>query len=383
MNYGIIYNLIYAQAALDGREAALFGDCASRADDVFERSFVGSSFPEVWFELPLLGEPWFDLHVLTSRESLMDGAASAAGRAPQCAGTSGAAEPAPQCAGTSGAAEPAPRRTGTAEAAESAPRRTGTAEAVEPAPQIFYPEVFEWFATQATDGRQLALSHDISKGLVDNPAVQLLLYHRNDDTMGGFFQAAGRPDAVGAYRAFMERKPQDWFACYAGVFPSRADMGLRVECIPTEEMQQAYAQDAALLEAHLNQLGISTAGTTIIPWCQSFARLPFRIEFQFNIAPDGTAEPTLGLSARFLLPGDNKPEAIFKTSGAAGQLMEQLEAWGLADDRWRLLPATAFSRCVSFQGESMRLYCFPTFVKIRWRNGEAHDAKAYLIASTW
>ena len=30
--------------------------------------------------------------------------------------------------------------------------------------------------------------------------------------------------------------------------------------------------------------------------------------------------------------------------------------------------------------ESAVLYCFPAFIKLRWRAGEPADAKAYLVA---
>ncbi|MDO4532133.1 MAG: hypothetical protein Q4C36_00260 [Coriobacteriia bacterium] len=60
--------------------------------------------------------------------------------------------------------------------------------------------------------------------------------------------------------------------------------------------------------------------------------------------------------------------------------MTQVEAWGLADSRWRLLPECSFAKSVSFGGERALLYCYPAFVKLRWRAGVPLDAKAYLIA---
>lgn len=56
-----VYDVIYALAASEGRERVLFGSSAPLAHDAFGRSLVGDVFPELWFEVPLLGEPWFDL----------------------------------------------------------------------------------------------------------------------------------------------------------------------------------------------------------------------------------------------------------------------------------------------------------------------------------
>ena len=67
-------------------------------------------------------------------------------------------------------------------------------------------------------------------------------------------------------------------------------------------------------------------------------------------------------------------------NGAAGELMSQVEAWGLADERWKLLADTAFAMRVKAADESALLYCYPAFLKLRWRDGEPLDAKAYLIA---
>ena len=71
----MVYNIIYALAAKDGREKALFGDSAPHAITAFEHSLAGSGFPELWFEIPLTGEPWFDLHVLTESKDVEPGMA--------------------------------------------------------------------------------------------------------------------------------------------------------------------------------------------------------------------------------------------------------------------------------------------------------------------
>ena len=316
MDRVLLYDMIYALTAREGREAMLFGSGATCAHEAFSRSVAGERFPELWFELPLLGEPGFDLHALVSAGDLDAGAEDGNG-------------------------------------------------------------ALTWFAAQKRDVRQLALSWDCGAGVLSEPAVQLLMERDNADVTCAFLEAAGRGDATDAYRGFAARLPGKWFACYTGVFPQRREPYLRVECIPASSLQEAYAKDAGLLEAHLRQVGFDAFGDTLLPRCRAMADTPFGIEFQFDVEADGTAGPTLGVSLRFARPpGD----AAWRAFDAAGPLMETVEAWGLADDRWRLLADTSFAKRLTFGESSALLWCFPAFLKLRWRDGAPLDAKAYLMA---
>ena len=317
MDRVFLYDMIYALAASEGRGEALFGSSAACAHEAFSRSLVGEGyFPELWFELPLLGEPWFDLHALAS-----------AGDVDACGS--------------------------------------------------FGDGAVAWFAAQERDVRQLALSWDCGAGAVSEPAVQLLVERDNADVTCGFLEAAGRGDAVGAYHAFVPRLPEGWFACYTGVFPQRARPHLRVECVVEQRLQEAYAEDLGLLEAHLRQVGFDAFDGTLLPRCAAMARTPFALEFQFDVEPDGTAGSTLGVSLRFAQPpGDG----VWCAFDAAEPLMEMVEAWGLADGRWRLLSGTAFAKRLTLGESSVLLWCFPAFLKLRWCDGAPLDAKAYLMA---
>ena len=325
MDFSLTYDIIYSLAAREGREDALFGDNASLAHEAFVRSAPCDTFPELWFELPLIGEPWFDLHVLTERESLKPGMAFSA-------------------------------------------EQTGG-----------NPDVFDWFSRQS-DVRQLALSWDIGSRGATSPAVQLLMRRRNLAESSAFFEAVGRAEAVEGYRTFVGRLPKGWFACYAGTFPHRPGAPIRVECIPTFDQQQAYAQDASLLENDLRSVGLTELGDTLIPRSQLFAQSPFHLEFQFDITDDGWAGSTLGASVRFPPPTPSQLELSFDAQGATADLMCKLEEWGLADDRWPLLKDAMFSKRITSKNESFLLYCFPAFIKLRWRDGVPVDAKTYLMA---
>ena len=219
MDRSWIYRIAYALAARDGREAALFGNCAPLAQQAFDRSCAGDAFPEVWFEVPLAGEPWFDLHALTARDTLEPGM-------------------------------------------HFGPDETGG-----------HPELFEWFAG-APDVRQLALRYDVSGGDIESPAVQLLVWKPYMHEL--FLKLAGGQAASDAYRAFAQRLPEEWFPCYTGIFPGRPGANVRVECIPDANLQRAYAADATLLESHLRQVGFTAIDDTMMPRCQALAGEAFR-----------------------------------------------------------------------------------------------------------
>ena len=185
---------------------------------------------------------------------------------------------------------------------------------------------------------------------------------------------------MGAYRAFGKALPEGWFACYTGVFPQRREPFLRVECIPRPDQQRAYAADPCALVGHLRQVGLSELDDTLLSRCQVLAAAPFQLEFQFDVTPESTPGPTFSASVRFAAPSEAGLWEAFDADGAAGKLMEQVEEWGLADDRWRLLPQTAFAKRVTAAGTSGLLWCYPAFIKLRWRGGVPVDAKAYLVA---
>lgn len=325
-NKEMLYELLYALTACNGREAALFGASNKQAREAFSRSLAGDYFPQLWFELPLAGEPWFDLHAVAYPDDLKADALFAPETCGNC------------------------------------------------------PSAFTWFAAQEHGARQLILSWDTSASTLNDPAIQFLTGVRDTSVTCGFLEAAGRADATSAYRSFVKRLPKGWFACYTGVFPQRKVPFLRVECIPPTTLQRTYATDADLLKAHLAQMGFAAIGDTLLTRCQALAGTPFQIEFQFDVTPNGTAGSTLGVSLRFAQPPGDKSWPSFDIHGAAGALMRQVEDWGLADERWRLLQDTIFSKRLTMGPESAHLWCFPAFIKLRWKDGAPLDAKAYLVA---
>lgn len=315
------FEIIYALAACEGRDGALFGNGAEAAYEAFARGLCGDTFPELWFELPLMGDPWFDVHMLVSRKDLHGGEAYA-----------------------------------------------GLGDT--------YSDALAWF-TGSKDTRQLALSFDSSTGDACHPAVQLLLDTKSMAAAQGFLHAVGRADLTDAYHSFVIHMSREWYACYIGVFPSRSGADwVRIECIVGETAQRAFANDPEQLRAQLARVGISSMDEAMLAHVSELARSPFPLEFQFDVARDGHPLPKLGASVRF------RPQDWIEPSARAAveKLFSKAEEWGLADGRWRRLRETAFAKQVTLEKDAASLWCFPAFLKIRWRDGQGLDAKSYLMA---
>ena len=338
MDRTFVFEILCALLVADGRQESLFGERTPAVGEAFARGLVGAGFPELWFELPLAGEPWLDLHALVSHAD--------ARAAADAAGASGPAR-GPAFAGLGGA----------------------------------YDSALAWFAAQdARDVRQLALSFDTSAGDVDTPAVQLLVSRPDPSVAAGFLEAAGHAVLAGAHRAFTDCMPDGWFACYEGCFPRRRaaekSAWVRVECIVGDAAQSAYAAGEQALRDDLAGLGMAGLPDDAYATISRLARSPFPLELQFDVGEGGRPLPRLSASVRFQPKDWTDPARRAEIARLAGWV----EDMGLADARWQRLSGCVFAKSLARGDEACALSCLPAFVKLRWREGLPADAKAYLLA---
>ena len=322
----VIYDVLYQLAAADGREEALFGSCAPLAREAFAHSLIGNIFPIVWYELPLLGMPRFDLHVAHSRQAL----------------------------------------------------RPGTT--FSPGAGFGHDELFRWYAEDETGGNGLAFAFDVSDRGVDSPAIHVNVNNSPLAEMDRFFDLTGGKGAANLYRGFSESLPEGWRVWYAGVHPGRPGSPVRVDCFVDGKLQNDYAQDVSLLEKDLLACGFTATSQAIRDLVTPILESPFGLELQFDVTRDGSLGPTLGLSAGFGRMGAATLRPLFEEGGAIATLMGKAEALGLSDDRWHRVADAMFGRLFPMGGKPTVLYCTPTFVKLRMREGTPLDAKFYLQA---
>ena len=320
------YDVIYGLAVGEGREQALFGSCAPLAREAFRRSLAGEGFPLVWFEVPLADEPRFDLHVALSREMLHAGVRFLPG------------------AGNG------------------------------------YDGLLRWYAEEESGGAGLAFAYDVSEGRIEDPAVHANVNGAPLADTGRFFDLAAGEGAAALYGAFADRLPEGWRVWYAGVHPGRPGSPVRVDCFVDPALKRAYAADVALLERDLRACGFADGGAALRDLAAPVLESPFDLELQFDVMRDGALGPTLGISAGFPFGSAGSARELFGEGGPAAALMSAIERRGLSDGRWRHVPDASFSKLLDVDGGSTVLYCSPTFVKLRMRDGEPLDAKVYLQA---
>ena len=322
-----IYDAIYLLSAEGPVEEALYGSCAALAHTAFERSLIGDEFPIIWFEVPLTGEPRFDLHVAISRTALKSGVSFLPG------------------AGSG------------------------------------YDELFRWYAEEEVGGAGLAFAFDVSEGRIDQPAVHVNVNNAPLDDVHRFFDLAAGEGAAERFAGFVARLPRGWNVWYTGVHPGRPGAPVRVDCFVNKECQSLYLEDLALFEADLKALGFEAMSPALFDVARLVLASPYNLELQFDVMADGSCGPTIGISAAFTMRSAMHMRPLFEENGAAAQLMEGIEGLGVADGRWRYVPRAMYSSVTSVNDERLMLYCLPTFVKVRVRNGALLDAKLYFQAS--
>ncbi len=320
-----IYDAIYQLAAGDGREKALFGSCAPLAREAFQHSLVAEGFPIIWFEVPFLGEPRFDLHVAFSAKALRKGALLPANF------------------------------------------------------NSTYARVFEWYAHEEIGGNGLAFAYDVSEGSIDAPALHVNVNNAPLENIGRFFELAADERAPQAYQHFTDCMPKDWRVWYAGVHPARPGSHLRVDCFTSSQLRAAYASDPKLLERDLRACGFTAELDALGELTAPIWESPFQLELQFDLMRDGGLGPTIGISVD--LPTFARSDAQKHIWKDTARLMDAVERMGLADERWRVAQAATYAIRLPVNGIKLVLYCVPTFIKLRMRDGVPIDAKMYLQAS--
>ena len=321
-----MYDILYGLASADGREEALFGSCAPLAREAFSRSLIGEDVPIIWFELPLAGQPRFDLHVAMSRKALRKGVSFLPG--------------------------------------------SGNG----------YDRLFRWYAEDERGGGGLAFAYDVSEGRIDAPAVHVNVNNAPLSDMGRFFDISAGEGAAELYGVFAGRLPHGWRVWYAGVHPGRPGSHLRVDCFVDRGLRDAYAEKPDLLEHDLRTVGFEAASPALYDLAAPILESPFGLELQFDVMRDGGVGSTVGLSAGFRARSASSVRTLFADGGAAAAFMEKVEQLGLADKRWHLIADASFTKLIEVEKSPAIISCVPTFVKLRLRDGRPLDAKAYMQA---
>ena len=323
------YQVLLLQAADDGRGPVLFGESFARAREVAQPFMVGETFPSVYLEHPLLGDPFLDVTVLFGK--LEPGTSIDSPLAPDCE------------------------------------------------------EMLEWHARAISEADNICCGFELD---TKDPSLPVAAVHcqprAHIELVEPFCEAVGEPERAAIYLSMSERMPKEWPLSFFGMFRGRPGSPLRVCGYLSNEEVGACAVPTHLAE-RFREIGFSAYDDAMLEQVASLmAAAPGTVDFQLDVMSDGTLGPTFAIDVQFEIA---QPEAVCAafTDGPAARVMEFLENCGVADERWHLVSEASFARSIFAEDANGKVgrYSFtlmPQWVKARWTNGVMQPAKHYFLA---
>ncbi|MBR1885494.1 MAG: hypothetical protein IJ812_03710 [Schwartzia sp.] len=221
-----------------------------------------------------------------------------------------------------------------------------------------------------------------------NPGVYLLppFERANVDYVTAMLARLGGEDRVPKVMEAFAAAPSCWRPYYAGYMPGRRGAPTRLGFIVPNEATAHYKETPGRLAGDVEAfagIALSAGGREAL---SLFSGSGGAWDLQFDLRPDGTFTDDLGVTLDLgFKNADSRKAAGFLEKGFAGEVMERIEAMGLADARWRLMDKACFGlrRFVKdADGNLLRVGDMVELnaVKVRFKRGEAHLAKGYLLA---
>jgi hypothetical protein len=246
--------------------------------------------------------------------------------------------------------------------------------------------MFDWFSGTCDKGVNVScgIELDTSVGETERAGVYLQ-YRKHSDLIAPFLESIGEQSRAESFLTVAGRMPEGWPPAYVGLFPGRAGTPLRIGGYLGGAVQEACADDQALLAAQFDQIGFTAYDGEMLSRCSVFLSLAPSVDFQFDIMPDGTLSDVFGLSLSF---NETKPREarVCMEDGYGARICRTLQEWGLADERWKLIAGAAFARHVPFNREDgtqgrFALCCLFNYAKVKFAGAVAQPAKFYLRMS--
>ena len=225
---------------------------------------------------------------------------------------------------------------------------------------------------------------DTASGETERAGVYLQQRTRHE-LVAPFLESVDESARTKSYLDALARMPEGWPPAYVGLFPGRPGTPLRIGGYLGRDELCHCAEDPAHLAECFRQAGFSAFDANMLRRCCEFMELAPSADFQFDIMPDGSLGDTFGLSLSF---NETRPRQARECmeSGYGGAIMELLQGWGLADDRWKLIAGTAFARHVGYEREDgtegrFALAIRFNYAKVKFTACEPRPAKFYLTCT--
>ena len=313
----------------------LFGELyQNRA--VLHEKLRGRAFSLLYLEVPLMGEPGFDFHIVYDVKDLSAGVML---------------------------------------------QRRGMLSRPFAAPEN---DFLDWYTREKPDGDGPDIVYDLRDGLDLPPMVYLKMSDCTPD-FDSFFAKTGDKGAAARLRDLWSKLPPGWHPWYTGEHGGRKGKPLRIGSALAADTQKSYAKNIGLFAEVLAKIGFhARPSPMMLAKLEELFSFPFAVDVQLDALEDSSVGDVLGISLMTNSLGRNALVQSF-ADGDMKDVMLLLEEWGGADDRWKLLPKTTFSvsRIMrSATGERGRFILSGSlnFVKVRFQGAGALalDAKAYI-----
>ncbi len=321
------FELLYAIASADGREETLFGGSIRDARAAFGKMRIGSAYPAVYLEFPLLGPPCFDM--LTVYGSV------------------------------------------------------GRDDRFAPGGGFGYEKMFRWFSgLPEQSGCSCGIELDTGSGDTER-AGAYLQFRARTRYAEAFLDSLGESGRTKGFYETVRRLPEGWPPAYIGLFSGREGTPLRVGGYMEQEQKEAAARDPALLGEQFRRIGFEAYDPDMLKFCAELMAMAPGVDFQFDILPDGSLGDVFGLSLSFNEVAPSRSAACME-SGFGARLMRRLQDEGLADGRWEKIAGAAFAKGLPAETEDGNRVLFAAMVrlnyaKVKFRCGKPAPAKFYLM----
>ena len=324
------YQVLLLQAADEGRGPALFGESVERARDAVLPFLVGEKFPSIYLEHPLVGDPFLDVTVLYGQAERGTRILS-------------------PVAGDHG-------------------------------------EMFDWFSEVGKQHNDINCGFELDTKEDALPTAAIHFQPRaHIELVRPFCEIVGEPERADLYLDLAARMPQGWPLSFFGMFRGRPGSPLRVCGYLADAEKLACAQDPGHLVPVFDSIGFHAYNDAMLEQVSALmAAAAGTVDFQFDVYPDGTLGNVFAIDVQF---GIELPEAVHASfeSGPGADIMGLLEAWGAADERWKMAIESAFARALPIELDDGKAGRFaftimPHWAKARWKDGVLHPAKLYHLA---
>ncbi|MBR4808393.1 MAG: hypothetical protein IKZ65_07880 [Lachnospiraceae bacterium] len=333
LSHETAFNVLMLQAVSEGRGDVLFGnDCISRAKEIVPPFLVGPSFPYVYMEMPLLGDPFLDITVLYSHvpeDTFID-----------------------------------------------SPLASGSLE------------MMRFLSQCSLNGSAVCGGFEID--LKNNKPTAAAVHfqpRKKTDLVMPFCKTIGEEEKGKLYLESAKRLPEEWKPSFFGIFRGRKKSPLRICGYLGSDEVKACAGDKSRLIGVFDSVGFSAYNDRMLDQiCTIMSIFPKEADYQFDILPDGKAGNMFAIDAIFSAAYLKDLKESFE-KGKGARFTAQLEEWNIADDRWRKAFDATFAKAIPVElpeGDLGR-YCLflqPQWFKVRWIDGILQPSKLYLTAKT-